>query len=314
MKVPARQACARAADGRRFTLRFTSAVIMSALAAALLAPLVAYLLAAAGIHMVFPRIFDRLVMVVAVTILVWQGRALGLPELLRDGFRDLSDGLPGVCAGLGAASAIIIVLFILAARITQQPPTVAAVAIRALRYFGLAMFIGVFEEGFFRAVLLAGLRRDFSTRIALNASSIIYALAHLVRAPQHHYVSGFQPAAGFTNLGASLARLVHPDGLLAMVFGLFLLGIVLGEAFILTGRVYLSISLHAGFILGAKCWPAVAGARVIPRWLAGPGPVPLIAAPAAWVAALLLLVAMWLWFAASRGGYCPSAGMKRRES
>ncbi len=280
-----------------FTLLFAGAVVLSAVTAALVAPLIACALAVAGAHVVFPRIFDRVVMVTAVAVLMLGAGPLGLRELFRGGFRDLRASLPLFLAGLGAAVAIIIVLLTLAAWSTQRPLMVADLALRALRYLVAALLIGVFEEAFFRAVLLAGLRREFGVRVALIVSSTIYALAHLVRAPQHYYLTGFHPAAGFDNLAASLSRMAHPDGLIPMVFGLFLLGLVLGEAFILTGRVYLSIGLHVGFILGAKCWSLVAGPpHAIPGWLAGAGPVPLIAAPATWIASLILLLSMRAWF------------------
>jgi hypothetical protein len=101
-------------------------------------------------------------------------------------------------------------------------------------------------------------------------------------------LTGYHPLAGFKNLALSAARLGHPLAVLPVVIGLFLLGIVLGEAFILSGRVYFSIGLHAGFVIGAKTWPLVVDHLAVPRWLAGPGPVPLIAAPAAWIAAIII--------------------------
>lgn len=297
MSARARPASGAKAGGKGFTFIFAGAILLSAVAGALLAPLVAYALAIAGVQVVFPRIFDRVVMVTAAAVLILRAGPLDLWELLRGGFRDLRERLPAVLAGLAAALAIIIALLALAAWVTQGPLMAGGLAMRGLRYLTAALLIGIIEEGFFRAVLLGGLRRDFGARAALIVSSAIYALAHLVRAPQHYYLTGFHPAAGLDNLAASLARVAHPDGLLAMLFGLFLLGLVLGGAFLLTGRVYLSIGLHAGFVLGAKCWPLFAGAQPhpIPSWLAGPGPVPLLAAPAAWVASLALMGLMRAW-------------------
>jgi membrane protease YdiL (CAAX protease family) len=81
-----------------------------------------------------------------------------------------------------------------------------------------------------------------------------------------------------------------------MVFGLFLLGLVLGVAFTLTGRIWLSAGIHAGLVLGAKTWPVITqGGMPLPRWLAGAGPVPLIAAPAGWGLAIVMLMLLpWL--------------------
>lgn len=298
MSLRASGAAPADAARKRFTVTFAAAVLLSVLAAALLAPLVAYALALAGAHLPFPRIFDRVVMVTAGVGLALAARPLGLPDLLRSGFHGLRTGLPPVVAGLAGASAIMAALLALALWFASQPVAVTSLAARGLRYGGAALLIAVIEESFFRAILLGGLRRDFGARVALVASSAVYALAHLVRAPAHYYLSGFHPAAGLDNLAASLARLAHPDGLLAMLFGLFLLGLALGEGFLLTRRVYLSIGLHAGFVMGAKCWPLVAAAapRAIPGWLAGRGPVPLIAAPTAWLAAVALIIAMRLWY------------------
>jgi membrane protease YdiL (CAAX protease family) len=286
------------ASRKRFTPIFICSILLSAVAGAVLAPVVAYAIAIVGAHLSFPRIFDRVFMITAAAIIIICARPIALWNLLNRGFRNPRERLTALFAGLGVSSAIIIVLLALTVWIAQRPWIVGALASRALVYLPAALLIGVIEEGFFRAVLLGGLRRDFGMRVALIVSSVIYAIAHLVRAPQHYYLTEFHPAAGFENLAASLARIAHPDGLLAMLFGLFLLGLLLGEAFLLTGRVYFSIGLHAGFVLGAKCWPVFAGARphAIPSWLAGPGPVPLIAAPAAWVASLVLIGLMLVWW------------------
>ncbi|MGH8338317.1 MAG: lysostaphin resistance A-like protein, partial [Gammaproteobacteria bacterium] len=166
---------------------------------------------------------------------------------------------------------------------------------RALKYTAAAILIGVIEEAFFRAFLLAGIRADYGPRTALIASALIYAVAHVLRSPAHIYLTGYHPLAGFHNLALSATRLAHPLQVLPVLIGLFLLGIVLGEAFMLTGKVYFSIGLHAGFVIGAKTWPLVVDHSAVPRWLAGPGPVPLIAAPAAWTAALIIAIALpWI--------------------
>jgi membrane protease YdiL (CAAX protease family) len=162
---------------------------------------------------------------------------------------------------------------------------------RGLRYAAAAAAIALIEEGFFRAVILAGTARDFGRAGALPLSSAVFALTHLVRSPARFYLAGFQPWAGLDDLGASGARIIHPGAALPAIIGLFLLGLVLGEAFILTGRVWFSIGMHAGFVIGAKTWPLLAHPGTpMPRWLAGSGPVPLIAAPAAWTVAILLLI------------------------
>jgi hypothetical protein len=55
--------------------------------------------------------------------------------------------------------------------------------------------------------------------------------------------------------------------------------------------------MHAGFVVAAKTWPLIARADPhVPRWLVGPGPVPLIAAPAAWILSIVLMALLAVLF------------------
>ena len=109
---------------------------------------------------------------------------------------------------------------------------------RAPKYVAGAILIALIEEGFFRAFLLGGMIEDFGRTGALVLSSVVYALAHLVRSPARFYLTGYDATAGFHNLYASLAQLTHPAAALPALVGLFLLGLALGEAFLVTGNVY----------------------------------------------------------------------------
>jgi uncharacterized protein len=274
-----------------FTIRFALALMLGLAVAVIIAPIAAALLAAAGLSFPFPRIFDRVVMLTLAVALLWLAHALGLTELLRSGFAEPRLHLGEGITGLAVALVAIAVLFALAVKIGgARSIHLTEVGARAVLYIAPAIVIGVLEEGFFRAFLLGGMTPDFGRGGALVVSSAVYALSHLVRSPARFYLTGFHPKAGLDDLGASAARLVHPGNLILMLFGLFLLGLVLGEAFLLTGRVYFSIGLHAGFVVGAKTWTLVAhGVTHVPRSFAGPGPLPLIAAPAGWLTALALM-------------------------
>jgi membrane protease YdiL (CAAX protease family) len=278
----------RRPDHARFGATFACALLIGALIAAAIAPPVADLLARAGLRFPFTRIFDRVAMVTLAGTLFLFARRLRLQELLIEGFREPRANLSRFCVGFGVAASLMALLAAIAIALAHRAPPPIALALRALSFVPAALVIALIEEAFFRVILLGGLARDSRRGAALLISAAIYAAAHLVRGPRHYYLDGFHPAAGFSNLAASLTPIVWPGDLLAMTFGLFLLGIVLGEAFRATGRVYFPIGLHAGFVIGAKCWPLIADAFTPPRWLAGPGPVPLIAAPAAWLVALAL--------------------------
>ena len=272
----------------RFTPLFVLALTAGLIAAAILSPFAAWGLAAAGFPFPLPahlrshcdgNAHDRADHLRA---------PLSAMGIVAARFRT-TDRASRPTRGLAVALALAVIaaLFAIAGVIGcgNLSPVVPILA-HAAKYAAAAILIGIIEEGFFRALLLAGIRSDYSPRAALLWSSAFYAFTHVLRSPAHFYLTGFHPLAGFQDLGLSAARLAHPAATMPSLVGLFLLGIILGEAFILSGTVYFSIGLHAGFVIGAKAWPAVTGhSAVVPRWLAGPGPVPLIAAPAAWIAA-----------------------------
>ena len=270
------------------------ALIAGLAAAVIIAPIAAAAVAAIGLRFPFPRIFDRTVMVTLLAAMLVWARPMGFLELLRDGFAAPRANLARGAGGLAIALAAIATLFAIAIASGAHGGAIAGtrnLAARAARFLVPAIAIGLIEEGFFRAFLLGGMRRDFGPRVALVASSVFYAAAHLVRSPQHYYLIGFHAGAGLSNLAASAAQLGHPIAAAPTLIGLFLLGMVLGEAFLLTGTVWFSVGLHAGFVLGAKTWPLIAdGGAPVSRWIGGGGPVPLIAAPAAWLIALALLL------------------------
>lgn len=274
-----------------FTLRFAAAVLIAAALAAVLSPLAALALGAAGFHFPFPRIFDRTVMATMLLMLWWWSRELRLVALLRRGFaRPLADA-GAALRGLIVAAVVVAVLLALGAAFgARAEPDAAAALARTPKYVAAAIVIAIIEEGFFRAIVLGGMTEDFGRTGALVLSAAIYALAHLVRAPDHFFLARFDAAAGIHNLAASLAQLLHPAAMLPVLVGLFLLGLVLGEAFLLTGTVYFSAGLHAGLVIGAKLWPyGDASTAGPPHWIVGYGRPALISGAAAWVMALAIL-------------------------
>ena len=276
-----------------FTLRLALTLMAAALAAALIAPFVAPVLAWSGFHFPFPRIFDRVVMVTLVLALWWENEEPGLIRRLLTGFAQPLANVPAASCGAVAGAIAIAILWGLAwfiAPVGTQGNPAALVIVFAVNLIP-ALTIAVIEEGFFRAFLLDGLAEDFGTRASLVASSAIYAVAHLVRSPAHFELTSIHPLAGLQNLLASLAQLGHPLQAAPGLLGLFLLGLLLGEAFIETGRVYFSIGLHAILVIGAKTWRKLApAAQSAPGWLSGYGRPPLISGAAAWVITMALLI------------------------
>jgi membrane protease YdiL (CAAX protease family) len=275
-----------------FTLTLVAALGLALVAAVIIAPIVAIALAAAGFNFPFPRIFDRVVTVAMFTATFLFAHRLKLLDLLRQGFRNTGRSAWQALGGLALSAVAMGVLFGLAAiagGIVRGP----AIAASILRYIPAAIVIAVIEEGFFRAFLLAGMQGELGSSGALIASSAIFALVHVIRSPARFYLTRFEPMAGAKALTAYATRLIHSE-VGPSLLGLFLLGLVLGEAFVLTRRAYCSLGLHVGFVLGAKAWRLAVGGT-IPRWLAGAGSVPVIAAPAAWVISAIMLMMLRLW-------------------
>jgi membrane protease YdiL (CAAX protease family) len=278
-----------------FTARFAIALVAGLVAAVVVAPIAALAVAHAGWRFPFPRIFDRTVMVTLFLAMLWAARDLQLGSLLARGFKHpRKESSLRVLRGLAVSFCAIAILFALALTAgSSDAANFGAVASRVPGYILSAIAIAIIEEGFFRAFLLGGTRNDFGNMGALLASSAFYAVAHLVRSPAHFYVTHYEPTAGLMNLAHSMDQLSHPASAIPTLIGLFLLGFVLGKAYLLTGSVYFSIGLHCGFVLGAKLWPKIIiNHATQPWWIAGPGAVPLISAPAAWVIAIVILLAL----------------------
>ncbi len=275
-----------------FSLTLIAALGLALVAAVIIAPVAAVAVAAAGFRFPFPRIFDRTITVTLLTITLLFAHRLKLLDFLGQGFKNVRIGVWQTLGGLALSAAAMSILFGLAA-IAGGNVSTAAIAISMLRYLPAAILIAVIEEGFFRAFLLAGMERELGSPGALLASSAIYGLVHVIRSPARFYLTRFEPMAGAKALAAYATRLIRPE-VGPPLLGLFLLGLVLGQAFILTRRAYCSLGLHVGFVLGAKAWRLAVGG-IIPRWLVGPGSVPVIAAPAAWIISIIMLMLLRLW-------------------
>ena len=275
-----------------FSLTLIAALGLALVAAVIIAPVAAVAVAAAGFTFPFPRIFDRTIMVTLFVILLLFAHRLKLLDFVRQGFRTARVGVWQALSGLALAAGAIGVLCALAAVVGGNLRG-SVIATSLLRYLPAAMLIGLIEEGFFRAFLLTGIKSDLGSFGALLASSAIFAIVHVMRAPSRFYLTRFEPLAGAKTLAAYAERMIRPE-VSPPLIGLFLLGLVLGEAFVVTRRVYCSLGLHVGFVLGAKTWRLAIGGA-IPWWLAGPGSVPLVAAPAAWVTSAIMLMMLPLW-------------------
>lgn len=276
-----------------FLLRVVILLLAALAGSVVCAPIVAFCVAGLGYSLPFARIFDRVFMAGLVLAAAWMRRWLLLAELLAaaylGGRRRLLVYGAGFLAG-AVASGLLVGLCVGWGARWELPHRMVW---RLAQDLVSSVVIGMIEETFFRAFLLGGLAREMSGNRALALSSVVFALAHLVRAPASRPLLGFHPLAGLLNVGASLGHaLFHPLAILPAFVGLTLLGLLLGAVFLTAQRVYLPAGLHAGFVFTARLWgAALVFAGAVPRWLFGYGRPSLLSGPAAW-AEILLLVAL----------------------
>ena len=143
----------------------------------------------------------------------------------------------------------------------------------------VVVILATTEETIFRAFILRYLRWKATPAVTLSAlltASAIFSLSHLI---------------------ALLGSLNRPD-YLPLLFGLFLLGFLLGTVYLVTGSLSCAIGMHAG-LLGFKVFLRRTELLVQQdNWLTGGAD--LRTGPAMWVLLLLAALAFfacrkWLW-------------------
>lgn len=88
--------------------------------------------------------------------------------------------------------------------------------------------VATVEEWFFRGFTLQTLSQDMNIRSAVILSSLFFAATHFIRPVSHFYY------------------------LIPEFIGLFLIGVILANAYVYTKSIYLSIGIHAGWVYIVK--------------------------------------------------------------
>lgn len=235
----------------------------------------------------FHRIFDRAILIIAFA---------GLWPLLRSvGFRSWNDlgyvkacggwwhGFIGFALGLGSFALVIAIEIAMGSRSINLDKSAAQITGAVLRYLATGVAVALVEETFFRGGLQGALQRGMSVVAAVIVASAIYSALHFVK-PTHVNIPADQVtwSSGLTCLSGSVTRSISERDVIVGFVTLFLAGCILGLAYVRTKALYLSIGLHAGWVL----------ANEFARWL---GAYQIIEDKAAWpVLAVLLILVAWL--------------------
>jgi membrane protease YdiL (CAAX protease family) len=137
----------------------------------------------------------------------------------------------------------------------------------------VVLILVLVEELIFRAFLLRYLRYNDSLRVTVAAvivSSIIFSLSHLI----------------------ALKNTWQLAGNITLLTGLFIIGLLLATAYVVTGSLACAIGIHSGLLGFKVILIRTHVIHLVPDWLVADD---IRRAPLAWLAFLLVALALILW-------------------
>jgi len=162
--------------------------------------------------------------------------------------------------------------------------------------------VGFLEEIFFRGIIFRGLLEDWKPLPAFVAANLFYSALHFVKPGEEYFLTGIDPWAGFRHLFSTFAPFLEPAEIAPGLIGLLLIGIVLSYAFVRSGTLYLSIGLHAGWVIAIKTVRVFGDYRAEDLgWLFGSSDPKIVSGVVTWVGIILVGVAVH-WFTRNRAG------------
>lgn len=230
----------------------------------------------------FHRYLTRCMLIVAVAGLWPLFKALGLSSWQKVGLTPLKPNLRLLISGFGlgfVSLAVVLVISLAGHGRSWNGGRDAADVMRHLVNAGLAAaVVSPLEEILFRGGLFGALRKEHGWKIALAASSFVYAAVHFL--DRGRWTGPVTWSSGASLLGQMLIGAGASSALLPKFLTLFIAGLVLGIAYHWTGNLWCSIGLHGGWIFwlksygfltrdadGSSVWLWGSG-RLIDGWLA----------------------------------------------
>ncbi len=208
----------------------------------------------------FTRVFNRAVLVAAL-IGIWPlARWAGLRGLALPGWRPAASGIRELLLGFLLAA---VLLLVLGGLLWSQDVYKSRIdETRWLAVSGplIAGFsVGFIEEFLFRGGILALLLRTLGQRAAVLWTTFIFAIVHFMKPPEGFAIPADEVSwlSGFAVVRAIFAGFGNVNFILAEFATLFAVGFALAHARLVTGRLWLSIGLHAGWVFGLKYFSSI---------------------------------------------------------
>ncbi len=153
-----------------------------------------------------------------------------------------------------------------------------------------AFLVPLAEETIFRGFLQTELIRRLGVRGGWILAALLFALSHFIKIPVELDHAPVHAWSGFTALGSAFLPVLHGEFLSGRGFNLFLIGLLLGGAFLRSGQLWLNYGLHGGWILALLLSSGLArpGDAMSFWWGGGLLDSPL-------TSLVLLLLGFWLW-------------------
>lgn len=246
----------------------------------------------------FETFFHRALLIAAV-VLLWPflrvSHINGLPDLdlapnLRPG-RDLIAGVLIAIVPLLCCGTVLLALRFYSVR--------HVIAVHALSKTVLAgIFVPLIEEPLFRGLILGLLLRTGWPKLSILVTSAFFAAVHFFKSAEQAPVI-VTWTSGFQAIPDSFSRFAEPLSVLPAFATLFVIGWILADARVRTRSLWLSIGLHAGWILASGAFNAAARRQIdIFPWLGHNwrvGIVPIGIGALTW-----LLMILWLKYGRTR--------------
>lgn len=256
----------------------------------------------------FSRFFDRFFMISGIVLFFSCRSLLKIDSLSQLGLsprtRAASDVAVGLCFALGSMFALGFIMSTAGVYEVFFRLSLGESVELYLKAILTGLTVGFLEEIFFRGIIFRGLLEDWKPLPAFLTANLFYSGLHFVKPGEQYFLSGVEPWAGFRHLFSTFAPFLEPTEIVPGMIGLLLIGIVLSYAFLRTGTLYLSIGLHAGWIISIKTVRLFGDyRRESLGWLFGSTDPKIVSGVVTWVGIILVGVAVY-WITRNRAGLC----------
>lgn len=207
----------------------------------------------------FTRVFNRAMLVSALALFWPLSRWAGLRGLALPPWRPAASGGRELLAGFLPAVILLLALggILWSQDVYKSRPETPWLALSEPLI--AAFSVGFIEEFLFRGALLALLLRTLSRNAAVLWSAFIFAIVHFLKPPEGFAIPHEEVGwlSGFAVVRAIFAGFGNVNFLLAELATLFAVGYALARARLATGRLWLCVGLHAGWVFGLKYFSSI---------------------------------------------------------